>query len=251
MHDPSFARLPLLLSVWPMAYSLIVVPTSFVGVMGWKRSLFRWRWVLHAAFLVAVTVSWIVFVLWPWNMKYDWGWLAGSLVVLPVLVVTVVFVRDPDRKLHWINLIAAVWLAIALIPGLGDRLRMVFLNYIRWTVYRSSRRPVGLGGRLHAVRETRFDSDGLSADAPSKIPPTVGMATATTRSVQLNTVDDAEGIPGANRIDGIRRIESTCRGFGDLRSATSKAASKPPAACAAASYQTRLLGNRCRPLAGI
>ena len=133
LDKPSLFRLPLLLSVWPMAYGLIVVSTSFVAIMGWKRLFLRWLWVLPAAFLVVVASSWIVFVLWPWNMRYEWRWLACSLVVLPALAVAVICVHAPDRKLHWINLIAAVWLAIALIPGFGDRVRMVFLNYIQWT----------------------------------------------------------------------------------------------------------------------
>ncbi len=133
LDKPSLARLPLLLSVWPMAYSLIVVPTSFVAIMGWKRPFLRWRWVLHAAFLIGVTVSWIVFVLWPGNVKYEWRWLGGSLVVLPVLVVLVVVTRDPNRKRYSMNLIAAAWLAVALIPGFVNGVNLSFHTGAPWT----------------------------------------------------------------------------------------------------------------------
>ena len=130
LDKPSQAHLALLLSVWPMAYALIVVTSSFVGIMGWKRSFLRWRWVLHAAFLIAVTASWIMFVLWPGIMKYDSSWLAESMGVLPVLVVTLALVRDADRKLHCVNLIAAVWLATAMIHRFDEP---IFVNTtIRW-----------------------------------------------------------------------------------------------------------------------
>ncbi len=139
LRKPSLANLPLLLSVWPMAYSLIVVPTSFVGVMGWKPWILRWRWILHALYLLTLTSSWIVFVLWPWNMRYESSWLAGSLVVLPVLVVTLALVRDFDRKIWWTNLIAAVWLLTALSPRFGSTGRgptvMSVKEAIRWIDY--------------------------------------------------------------------------------------------------------------------
>jgi hypothetical protein len=115
---PSLLRLPLLLSAWPMVYGMIATTISFVAVMGWKRPIFRWRWVLPALFLVTVTSTWITLVLWPWNLRGDSRWLAGSLVVLPLLVVAVVLVRDPERKIHWMNLIASAWLATALFPQL-------------------------------------------------------------------------------------------------------------------------------------
>ena len=40
----------------------------------------------------------------------------GSLVVLPVLVLTLVLARNLDRTIHWTNLVAAVWLLTALFP---------------------------------------------------------------------------------------------------------------------------------------
>jgi hypothetical protein len=113
LHKPSLSALPLLLSVWPMAYAVIVVATSVVPVMGWQHPLLRWRWILHALFLVAVTTSWIMLVLWPWNRRGDSLWLGGSLIVLPALVITSSLVRDPERKLHWMNLIAMVWISMA------------------------------------------------------------------------------------------------------------------------------------------
>jgi hypothetical protein len=119
LRTASLANLPLLLSVWPMAYSLVVVPSSFVTIMGWKWRFLRWRWILHALFLLSLTSSWIVFVLWPWNVRYESSWLAGSLFVLPLLVVTLALVRDFDRKIYWMNLIAAVWLLTALSPRFG------------------------------------------------------------------------------------------------------------------------------------
>jgi hypothetical protein len=168
LRKPLLARLPLLLSIWPMAYSLIVVPTSFVAIMGWKRPFLHWRWALHVAFLGAVTVTSIVFVLWPWNMRYQWRWLDGSLVVLPVMVVAVIFVRDPDRKRHWTNLIAAAWLATALIPGFLNVVNMVFLNYVHWVdlVFH----PLILGDLLilvGSISELRWRSSPYSLFDPS------------------------------------------------------------------------------------
>ena len=119
LRRPLLAYLPLLLSVWPMAYGAIAVAVSFVTVMGWKSRFLRWQWILPALFLVTVTSTWIVFVLWPWNVAFDPSWLAGSLIVLPVLMVTLVLVRDAKYKIHWINLIAAVWLLTALSPRFG------------------------------------------------------------------------------------------------------------------------------------
>jgi hypothetical protein len=118
LRFPSLFRLPLLLSVWPMAYGMIATITSFVAVMGWNRLFLRWRWILPALFLVAVTSIWITLVLWHWNLRGDSRWLGGSLVVLPVLTIALVLVRDPERKIHWLNLIASGWLATALFPQL-------------------------------------------------------------------------------------------------------------------------------------
>ncbi len=160
-----------------MAYSLIVVFTSFVAVMGWKRPFLRWLWVIHAAFLVAVTVSWIVFVLWPWNIKYEWGWLACSVVVLPLLLVAVTLVRNPDRKLHWMNLIAAVWLATALIPGFINGVNMVFLNHIRWMNVVFHPLILGdlllLGGSIRALvsQDVGFPSSDSMTPASSSLRP--------------------------------------------------------------------------------
>ena len=114
LGKPSLVDLPLLLSAWPMAYGAIVVFASFMVVLGWKQSLVRWRWVLPAVYLGAVSLSWILFVLGPWNLKHASRWLAGSLFILPALVITVAVVRDPVRKSHWTNLIAAIWLLAAL-----------------------------------------------------------------------------------------------------------------------------------------
>jgi hypothetical protein len=136
LRKPSMANLPLLLSVWPMAYSLIVVPTSFVALMDWRWRFLRWQWIMHALFLVALTSSWIVFVLWPWNVRYESSWLAGSLFVLPALLITLALVRDFDRKIYWMNLIAAVWLLTALSPRFGGTGRgpvvMSVKEALRW-----------------------------------------------------------------------------------------------------------------------
>jgi hypothetical protein len=116
---PSFADLPLLLSLWPMAYAVIVVCMSFAGIMGWGRSFLRWRWILNLAFLVALTNAWIVTRVRQTSMNFESSWLAGSLVVLPALVFTLILARNSDRKIHWINLIAAMWLMTALVPQFG------------------------------------------------------------------------------------------------------------------------------------
>ena len=121
LHRPLLANLPLLLSVWPMGYAVIVVCTSFVALMGWRWSILRWRWILHALYLVGVTTSWIMLVLLPWNMKYDASWLGGSLIVLTAILIALAVVRDFDRKIQWMNLIAAVWLLTALSPRFGAR----------------------------------------------------------------------------------------------------------------------------------
>ena len=90
LRKPSMAGLTLLLSLWPMAYGFIVVFTSFAEIMGWTRGFLRWRWILNAFFLVAVTSSWIMVLQWYGKTKYDSTWPTGSLVVLPVLVLTLV-----------------------------------------------------------------------------------------------------------------------------------------------------------------
>ena len=114
----SLDALPSLLSAWPMAYGLIAAATSFVTIMGWKRPFLLWRWILHALFLVAVTAAFIAVVIGNWNALKKPNWLDGSVVVLPILVVSLVVVRDPARKIQWMNLIAAAWLATALFPQL-------------------------------------------------------------------------------------------------------------------------------------
>ncbi len=116
LRNPSFDRLPLLLSVWPMAYGGIVAATSFMAVMGSKRTLVRCRWILNAVFLFALTLAWFARLLWPVNLKYESSWLTCSLGVLPLLVITLALARNSDRKIHWINVIAAVWLLTALFP---------------------------------------------------------------------------------------------------------------------------------------
>jgi hypothetical protein len=118
LRKPSQDHLPRLLSAWPMVYGTIATATSFVTIMGWNRRFLRWRWILPALFLVTVPSTWITLVLWPWNLRGDSRWLAGSLVVLPVLVITLVLVRNPERKILWMNLIASTWLATALFPRL-------------------------------------------------------------------------------------------------------------------------------------
>ena len=112
----SFDSVPGSLLAWPMVYGLIAATTSFVAIMAWNRRLLRWRWILHALFLFVVTAAWFTLVIWSWNQANESSWLAGSIVVLPVLVVTLVMVHDPERRIHWMNLIAAAWLATALLP---------------------------------------------------------------------------------------------------------------------------------------
>jgi hypothetical protein len=112
----SFDSVPRLLSAWPMVYGLIAATTSFVAIMAWSRRPLRWRWILHALFLVIVTVAWFTLVIWPWNQENESRWLAGSIVVLPALVVVLLMVHDPERRIAWMNLIASGWLATALFP---------------------------------------------------------------------------------------------------------------------------------------
>ncbi len=116
LRRSSFDSLPRLLSAWPMVYGLIAMTTSFVTIMGWKQRVLRWRWILHVLLLLAMTLSWFMLVIWPWNQGNESTWLAGSFVVLPVLLVTLGVVSDPERKIHWMNLIASGWLATALFP---------------------------------------------------------------------------------------------------------------------------------------
>lgn len=159
LRRPFLGNLPILLSVWPMAYSAIAVSVSFVAVMGWKWPFLRWRWILPALFLGILTNAWIIFVLWPWNVAFDSSWLAGSLVVLPVLLITLVLVRDPERKIHWMNLIAAVWLLTALSPRFGAPggpvVVMSLKESLRWIGYGYLLLVLGdvlvLGGSLGAL----------------------------------------------------------------------------------------------------
>jgi hypothetical protein len=116
LRRSSFAHLPGLLSAWPMVYGLIAMTTSFVAIMGWHRRFLRWRWILHVLLIFAVTLSWFMLVIWQGNQGIESRWLAGSLVVLPAVVVTFAVMSDPERKIQWMNLIASVWLATALFP---------------------------------------------------------------------------------------------------------------------------------------
>ncbi len=116
LSKPSLSAIPLLLSAWPMAYGAIATATSFTEVMGWKRTVFHWRWLVHALFLISVTAIWTVLGLWSMSGKADPSWLVGSLIVLPTLGVALDSVRDPERKLHWMNVIAMVWIVTALFP---------------------------------------------------------------------------------------------------------------------------------------
>ena len=113
---PGMYALPHQLGAWPMAYGLVAIATSFVTVMGWTRPFLKWRWVLPAIFLVTITAAWIAFLRWQFTTVDDSKWLAGSLIVLPVLIVTLLVVPGHDRKTHCVNLIAASWLASALFP---------------------------------------------------------------------------------------------------------------------------------------
>jgi hypothetical protein len=119
MRMPSLFRLPLLLSAWPMVYGMFATATSFAAVMGWKRPIFRWRWIVPALFLFTVTSTWIALAFLVGNLQDDSIWLAASLVVFPALAVALVLVRDPERKVHWMDFIASAWLATALFPPVG------------------------------------------------------------------------------------------------------------------------------------
>ena len=116
VRRPEFLLLPRLLSAWPMVYGLVITTTAFVIIMGWTLPFLRWRWILHAFFLFIVTVAWFTLEIWPWNLASESQWLAGSLAVLSMLVVAVAVVNDPERRIYWMNLIAAGWLATALFP---------------------------------------------------------------------------------------------------------------------------------------
>jgi len=113
---PSFYMLPHVLAVWPMAYGIVAAITSFVTLMGWTRPFLRWRWILPALFLASATGAWIALFVWSYTKWNDSRWLGGSFVILPGLAVILVSVRDPERKIDWMNLLAAAWLAAALVP---------------------------------------------------------------------------------------------------------------------------------------
>jgi hypothetical protein len=115
---PSLYALSHVLAGWPMAYGMVAATTSFVTLMGWKRPFLSWRWILPALFLAAVTGTWIALYFVGYTESDASLWLGGSFVILPALALILVLVRNPERKIDWMNLLAAAWLALALVPQL-------------------------------------------------------------------------------------------------------------------------------------
>ena len=113
---PSLFGLPHVLAAWPMAYAIVAATTSFVTLMGLARPFLRWRWILPALFLVAVTGTWIALFILSYTKSDGSLWLSVSFVILPALALILVLARDPERKIDWMNLLAAAWLASALVP---------------------------------------------------------------------------------------------------------------------------------------
>jgi hypothetical protein len=118
-YKPSLSVIPQLLAVWPMIYGAIAVMISFVTIMGSKRAIFRWRWVLPALFLVTVSATWMVLCAMGTAPVTDSIWRVSSFLVCPAVLLSIVFVRDHERKILWMNLIAALWISVALIPNLN------------------------------------------------------------------------------------------------------------------------------------
>jgi hypothetical protein len=159
VSKPLLEDVPFLLTAWPMAYGAVVMTTSFIQMMGWKRPIMRWRWTLHAIVLVSVTTLWILLVLWPWNFEDNSRWPVGSLVVLPTLVLTLALMRGPDRKISSMNLIAAVCLLTALVPRLdGSPVSTLLTQAFDWMDYGVWILIIGgllvLGGSIASLEST-------------------------------------------------------------------------------------------------
>ena len=121
LANPSISSLPVLLFAWAMVYGAIALATSFLAIMNWTRSSLRWQWIVLGVFLGSVTADELAL-----SFSYPaWGphssWLRMFVVpfsVLAALVATLGFVRNPKRKISWMNLIAAFSILPAAFPGL-------------------------------------------------------------------------------------------------------------------------------------
>ncbi len=163
---PSLYALPHLLAAWPMVFAIVAAITSFVTLMGPARPFLRWRWVLPALFLVAVPGTWIALYILGYTKSDGSLWLGGSFVILPALALILVLVRDPGRKIDWMNLLAAVWLASALVPqpniggyvlSIPDALARMHQGY-RILVLGDLLLAAGSVAGLLASRSTRVDT---------------------------------------------------------------------------------------------
>jgi len=113
-----FYRLTVLLLAWPMPYGAITASLSSIAIVAERTTVYRWWWTVAALFLGIVALAKVVLLWWPWDLWPGlWTQVTALVVdclVLASLAATVGLVRDGDRKIRLINLIAAA----SLIPSL-------------------------------------------------------------------------------------------------------------------------------------
>jgi len=106
-------------AVWPMAYGGLAAVAAFVTAVSGRRSAYRWRWGVTGLFLASIAVAQCVATCRggpEFDREMRVFFLAPSGLVLAALAFTVGRVPGDRRKAHVVDLVAALWLFIALDP---------------------------------------------------------------------------------------------------------------------------------------
>jgi len=127
----------MLLSVWPMAFGAITTALSYVAIVAGRTSASRWRWTVTGLFLGGLAVAEMTLALRPsglwWPDRSTWMTsLIVSDLVLASLAVIVGFVRDGDRKIRLMNLVAVAELIRFPLPGIMINGGAVPLTNVPW-----------------------------------------------------------------------------------------------------------------------
>ena len=119
--NPSLSGQPMFLAAWPMAYGAITTGLSTIAIVAERTISCRWRWTVAAAFLGILALAEAAVLSWHGAWWPDLSACITALVTycleLASLAAAVGFVRDGDRKIWVINLIATAFLLPSLLPS--------------------------------------------------------------------------------------------------------------------------------------
>jgi len=117
----SLSGQPMFLAVWPMAYGAITAALSYFAIVAERTTASRWRWTAAALFLGFLALAEAAVLSWRGAWWPDLStWITSVelyCLVVASLAATAGFVRDGDRKIWLINLIAAASLLSCLRPS--------------------------------------------------------------------------------------------------------------------------------------